>query len=207
MLLPSFHAARFAGVRVAVLTLLCGASACSPELDWRDVRPAQADGLVATFPCKPDAHQRDVRLPGLSRPVTLHMLSCQRADATWALSYATLADAREVTPALEGLLASLRQNLTAASGMAVAPKPLAGQDRGPSVVPRMTPHPAARQWSFQAQRPDGLGRPLDLDVQAWHFSHGLTVFQATAWRPAQAASAAGAEEALTPFARGFQFPG
>ena len=33
------------------------AAACTPTLDWREVRP-EASGLVALFPCKPDRHAR-----------------------------------------------------------------------------------------------------------------------------------------------------
>jgi hypothetical protein len=146
-------------VRFALIASMGLVTACAPELNWREVRPAQADGLVAMFPCKPDAHHRPVRLPGMAYDVDLHVVSCQQGDATWALSYATVSGAHDVTPALAGLLTALRDNLGVAGRLAQS------RDLGPTVVPHMTPQDAAHIWFFQAQRPDGLGRPMDLGIR------------------------------------------
>lgn len=191
---------------VWALTLSVLASACSPALNWREVRPAQADGLTALFPCKPDAHERVVPWPGLPAGATMHMLSCQTEAGTWALSYLTLPDVALLSPAMHELTMSMRRNLRAASQMAGSGAPLSEQDLGPISVPGMTPTPQAHGWRFQAQRPDGLGRPLDMDIRTWHFSHGMTVFQASVWRPADAVKAQTSEDVAQAFFNGLQFP-
>jgi len=183
---------------------LLSLAACAPELDWREVRPAEAGGLVALFPCKPDASQRRVSLPGVATPLDLHVLSCQKADATWALSFTTVPD---VAPALSGLLAALRANLEAATSQSTTAQAPSGRDIGPAAVPHMTPQAAARVWVFRAQRPDGLGRPMDMAVQAWHFSHGLSVFQATVWRSGGEGTVQTGDDQAASFGAGFHFPG
>lgn len=188
-------------------------SGCAPALNWRDVHPESAEGLVAHFPCKPDSHVRELAWPGIASPVTMRMLSCQTDEGTWAISYVTLPDAALVPPALQELTAMMRRNLGAASQM-VGPSADQGggrgvqeTDLGPIQVPHMTPMPQARGWRFKAQRPDGLGRPLNMDIQTWHFSHGLTVFQASVWRPAVAVKGQTSEDVAEAFFRGLQFPG
>lgn len=194
-----------------VLTCAWLASACSPALNWREVRPEAADGLVAQFPCKPDRHARELAWPGMTTPVTMRMLSCQTEEGTWAISYVTLPDAGMVPSALLAWRAMMRRNLGAASQMAdqgaSQGRGVLESDLGPIQVPHMTPMPQARGWRFQAQRPDGLGRPLDMDIRTWHFSHGMTVFQASVWRPAVVVKAQTSEDVAEPFFRSLQFPG
>jgi hypothetical protein len=189
------------------LTLAFFASACAPELNWWEIAPEAADGLKAMFPCKPERQQRTVRWPGISREVNMQVLSCQAMDATWALSYAPVQDVTELGSALRGLAEALRNNLVAASGQSAVSAPVSSRDLGLISVPHMTPHPDARGWQHQAERPDGLGRPLPMDIQAWHFSHGLTVFQATVWRARDGAGPQSGEDVANTFFRGFQFPG
>lgn len=192
---------------LATLAPLALLSGCAPELNWREVKPAGADGLQAWFPCKPEHQTRAVRWPGLDHEVPMQVWSCQAQGATWAISYAPVPQVTEVGPALRGLAATLRSNLQAAAGQGAEPTPVDSRDLGPVQVPRMTPHPDARAWQHTLARPDGLGRPLPMDVRAWHFSHGLTVFQATVWRPLDAAGGQSGEDVANPFFRGFQFPG
>lgn len=192
---------------VGVITFALLASACAPELNWREVRVAQADGLLALFPCKPESQERTLRWPGVSRDVRVRVLSCQAMEGTWALSYATLEDATEIGSALRGLASALRGNLLAASGSAPSAAAVNSQDLGMIRVPGMTPHSDARGWRHQAERADGLGRPLRMDVQAWHFSHGLTVFQGSVWRPQEQVNGQSGEDVANTFFRGFQFPG
>lgn len=193
--------------RVGVITLALFASACAPELNWREVKAVQADGLLALFPCKPEQHERTLRWPGVSRDVRLHVLSCQAMEGTWALSYATLDDVTEVGSALRGLAEALRANLAAASGAVPPAAGVISQDLGGVKVPGMTLDPDARAWRHQAERPDGLGRPLRMDVQAWHFSHGLTVFQGSVWRPQEQVNGQSGEDVANTFFHSFQFPG
>lgn len=191
---------------VCMLALSLLTSACSPGLNWREVHPEEADGLTALFPCKPDAHTRMVPWPGVPGGAKMHMLSCQTEAGTWALSYLTMPDAALLAPALYEFTAAMRRNLGAATEMAGKGAPVSEQDLGPIAVPGMTPMPQAHGWRFQARRPDGLGRPLDMDIRTWHFSHGMTVFQASLWRPVEAAKGQSSEDVAQAFFNGLNFP-
>ena len=209
-----------------------GLAACAPSLNWREVRPADADGLLATFPCKPQAAQRQIPLPGLPDVVTVHLLSCEAEGSRWALSHLSVADASLVPVALRALAAATRGNLETASREAArqtqsvqgvsgipglsgeaVPQPPAqpavrASELAPVVVPRMTPQPDTRVWRFEARRPgEGGGPSVPLTVTASHFSHGLTVFQASVWQPGEAANAHSGREGVTTFLQGFHFPG
>lgn len=190
-----------------LLAVAGGLGACTPAQDWREIRPPEAQGLVARFPCKPEVHQRQVPISGVSGRVAMQMLSCQTGEVTWALAYAVVPDVTQVGPALTGLAQGMRGNLAEASRQAGATGEVTTTDLGPVDVPHMTPQAQARAWRFQAPRSDGFGRPLDVQVTAWHFSHGLMVFQASMSRPTGGTAGPGAEEAAQTFLRGFQFPG
>lgn len=201
-----------------------GLTACAPALNWREVRPADADGLLATFPCKPQAAQRQIPLPGLPDVVTVHLLSCEAEGSRWALSHLSVSDASLVPVALRALAAATRGNLETASreaerqtqaarGTSAEAGPLAqpavrASELAPVAVPRMTPQPDTRAWRFEARRPgEGGGPSVPLTVTASHFSHGLTVFQASVWQPGEAANAHSGREGVTTFLQGFHFPG
>lgn len=62
---------------LAVATL-----ACSPVLDWREVR---LEGLQAMLPCKPDHGERGVQLGALD--VRLQMSGCEAGGALFAISH------------------------------------------------------------------------------------------------------------------------
>jgi hypothetical protein len=64
-------------------------AACSPALDWREVRVEP--GLAAMLPCKPDKGARIVPMAG--RQVQLDALSCDAGGATFALLSANIVDA------------------------------------------------------------------------------------------------------------------
>ena len=104
-------------MRLLRLSCLLGAvalSACAPALNWREVRPADAEGLLATFPCKPQVAQRQIPLAGLPDRVTVHLLSCEADGSRWALSHLSVSDASLVPVALRALAAATRGNLEAA---------------------------------------------------------------------------------------------
>lgn len=196
------------------LPLWLSLAACAPALNWRDVRPEQAEGLRATFPCKPDVAERQLRLPGLAEPVTVRLLSCQTDGRTWALSHLTVADADQVAVALRALAAATRGNLEAASAGGRAA--VQATELPPVTVPGMTPQPDSRAWRFDT-RPAGpkAGSPGEAGassappttVTAWHFSHGLTVFQASVWQREAGTTAHSGPQAIVTFAQGFHFPG
>lgn len=179
-------------------------AACAPALNWRSVQPAHAHGLSALFPCKPDRLERRVPWPGLPASVTMHMLTCEAQERTWVLSYLTLPDVSQVAPALRHWPALTRQNLELAAGSAQAVR---ANDLGAIQVPRMTPYGYASAWYFEAARADGLGRPMPFGVRAWHFAHGMTVFQASVSGAPGLLSPQSGEDPTQAFFLGFQFPG
>ena len=64
-----------------------GLGACSPALDWREVRPAETR-LLAMFPCKPEIAQRRVSMAGQDVELTMH--SCETSGVTLAVGHARL---------------------------------------------------------------------------------------------------------------------
>lgn len=144
-----------------LVPLLGGVVACSPTLDWREVRPAEAEVLLL-FPCKPHPAVRRVRLG--DRDVALTVTACRAGDATYALGHAMLPTPADATSALE----SLRQ---------AALTHLGGQSqRLPMLSMRgMTSGSAAQRWVLRAERPGG-GALIEHFVL---FSRGSRVYQLT----------------------------
>lgn len=64
-------------------------AACSPALNWREVRPGGAE-LKALLPCKPDQAQRRQHLAG--QDLDISMLGCETGGALFAVSVAELGD-------------------------------------------------------------------------------------------------------------------
>jgi hypothetical protein len=137
-------------------------AACSPALDWREVRP-EASGVVALFPCKPASHARSVTLAGA--PVRLTLVACNAAGATWAIAYTDVVDPARVGPALKELREAAASNLGAASEATMAWQ-LGGA----------TPHPQSGRFEMNGHLPDG--KPMREQLAL--FARGTTVVQATA---------------------------
>lgn len=135
--------------------------ACSPALDWREVRPP-GTRLQALFPCKPTAQERKVRLAG--QTVTLSLHACAAAGWTWGLAHADVVD-----PTLLGAALNELRSTAAANIGAPAAEPL------PAQVPGATPHPASARMHLVGRRPDGQALQMQMAV----FAHGTRVFQAT----------------------------
>jgi hypothetical protein len=146
---------------LSVAGLVWTLSACSPTLNWREVRPADS-GALALFPCKPDRFTRNVVLGGEKLQMVLN--SCAAGDATYALSHAELATAAHVNSALQAMQSAAASNL---GGSATVLSPL--------VVPGMTPHPVTQRWAVQGQRADGSAVQQQFTI----FTRGLRVYQAT----------------------------
>lgn len=188
-------------------------TACSPALNWRQIDLAEADGLRLRLPCKPDRVERPLRLPDLEGPVRVVMWSCEAAGATWVLSATRLDSITQVAPALRALSAATEGNLAWADRRARQQAPTMTSptwqraDAAAFEVPGMTPHPDARGWRIQGLKPEGDSAAAPLSVDAWHFSHGLVVFQAAVWRGNVPLPSENGEDAVDVFRRSLHFPG
>lgn len=152
--------------RSLIVLLACAGGlslwACSPALDWRDVRAA--DGVVrAQLPCKPSTHSRKLSLAG--QAVSLTLSACSAGGQTWALAWADVVDPARVGPALREL-----RDAAAANIRAPLTQPLAMQ------VPGATPHADNTRLRLDGQRADG--KPVREQIVL--FARGTVVVQATA---------------------------
>ena len=145
----------------AVLALAC-VLACTPVLDWRDVRPPGA-GLVALFPCKPVGHARRIVLA--DTPVEMTIYACSAGGATYAVGFADVGQAGQVERGLSALAEASARNI----GSTLA------ADTAPVSVPGMTPNPQAQRLSLTGRLGDG--RPVQEQVAV--FSQGTRLYQAT----------------------------
>lgn len=97
-------------MRFLYLAALLALTACSPELNWRDVR-AEPAALTALLPCKPDRGARVVPLAG--RDTTLNMLGCDAGGATFAVAFADTTDSAQASAALTQWRAATLANMRA----------------------------------------------------------------------------------------------
>ncbi|HEY4065930.1 MAG TPA: hypothetical protein VGM74_03465 [Burkholderiaceae bacterium] len=148
--------------RVATCALALSAAACSPALNWRTFVPEDS-GLSMTFPCRPDRQARAVMLAGAS--VHMEMLACSAAGATYAVSFADVADPARIATLLSEWRSAAVANVQGAAG------PLA-----PMQVAGMTPNDQAVRVSIEGKLPDGAG----VQERAAFFVHGLRVYSASA---------------------------
>lgn len=150
-------------MRLVILPIVAAFfAACSPALDWREVRPPGAAALLL-FPCKVHSETRPVRL-GIGT-VAMTLSACDAGDTTFALAHADVVDPSSVGAALDGLARAAAANVGAT----------VGGEGEPLQVDGMTPHPAARHWRFEGRRPDG--RLVQERVAV--FSRGTRVYQVT----------------------------
>ncbi|MET0334068.1 MAG: hypothetical protein ABW190_07330 [Rhizobacter sp.] len=150
---------RLVGGRPAACLLLLAVSACSPTLDWREVRPEESS-VVALFPCKPTTDARMVSLA--ETRVRMQLVACRAGDVTWALAHADVADAARVAPALKSLRDAAASNLKG-TAQAVGPMQLNG----------MTPNPQAERVRVQGRLPTGEAVVLE----GGFFVRGTRVYQ------------------------------
>jgi hypothetical protein len=148
--------------RLVAALAACSALACTPTLDWREVRPAGSRAQLM-FPCKPASHARQVTLAGAS--VEMSMYACSAGEATYAIAFADMVAPTHVTPALEELAHAARDHLL----------PTAPPSSAPIRVQGMTPNDRAARWQIVGRLPDGR----TLQEQAAFFAYGTRVYQAT----------------------------
>ena len=136
-------------------------AACSPALNWRDVRPDNT-ALSLLLPCKPDKAQRSVPLGG--QPTELAMLGCDAGDATFALAVASVLDASQMAAVQAGWHAATLANMKATGPTQTTPLK----------VPGASVQPPAVLVQASGQRADG--RPVF--SQTAYFAQGSQLFQA-----------------------------
>ena len=149
----------------AGLAALLALTACSPALNWREVRPDNTR-LSLLLPCKPDKAEKIVPLGG--QPTTLTLLGCDAAGATFAVAVADLGDPARAAPVL-----AQWQSLTLAH-MKAGPVGSGASQRLPLKLPGAAAQPAAVRVVAQGQRADGTA----VRGQAAYFAQGSQVFQA-----------------------------
>jgi hypothetical protein len=153
---------RGAAPRLAVLMAALLLAACSPALDWRESHPA-GSGAILLFPCRPDRHERSVRVDDTTLRLQLH--SCSAGGATFSLTVADGAEPAQVTPLLAALRRQALANLGAASSTERPLPPITGA----------TPNAQSALLRIVGQRPDGRR----VVAQAAFFVKGLRLYQAT----------------------------
>jgi hypothetical protein len=143
------------------ILMACALAACSPTLDWREVRPA-GSGALLMMPCKPSVQVRWLQLAG--KAVQMSLWTCDAGAQTWALAHADVADPTLVNTALNALRMAAMANLGS-----VDVERLALQ------IPGATPYAASQREAGRGRLPDG--RPVQ--TQNAFFARGTVVFQAT----------------------------
>ena len=164
--MPFFLASR--ALAPGLLVTLAGllSTACSPTLNWREVRLDA--GVSLLLPCKPDKAQKQVPLG--PEPTTLTMLGCEAGGATFAVAVAELTDTAQVSGVLSQWQAITLKNMKA--GPLSAPPAffkVAGADASPAPV-----------WlQAQGQQNDGSA----VQSRAAYFAKGARVVQVVMYAP------------------------
>jgi hypothetical protein len=152
-------------------------AACSPALNWREVR---LDRLAVWLPCKPDQGQRNVHLA--SQDVALDMIGCESSGALFAVSHTRLKDPTQVGAVLRAWRVAALENMraTEADERAFAgtnPAATAGKSAaGPLAT---TPGIEPVMVEAQGQKPNGDA----LQARLLWFSSGADVFHIAIYAP------------------------
>ncbi len=135
--------------------------ACTPALNWRELRPEGA-GVQVQLPCKPSTFARPLQLQGVA--LDWNLLACSAGEQTWALAWGDLKDPALVTSALLSLRAAAQRNLAAPAA-----------DTLPWAPPGATPNAEAARVQLQGRLPDGRPAAQELAV----FARGTAIYQAS----------------------------
>ena len=144
----------------ALLVSGCALAACSPTLNWREVRVGPA-GLTAMLPCKPDKGARTVPMAG--RQVSLEALGCDTGGATFAVLIADIGQ-----PARTGEVLAEWKTVTLAKLRSGSAREL------PFRPPGALDLPQSLRVLASGQRADGTR----VESDAAYFARGSRVFQA-----------------------------
>lgn len=103
--LPLFAAPPLAALLIAAMLLV---SACSPALNWREVRGSDAPFSVL-LPAKPATHARPIDLNGLK--VTMNMTAAEANGVSFAVGSVMLADPAQHAKALAAMQTAMVRNI------------------------------------------------------------------------------------------------
>ena len=101
---------RMLSYRLALCAIVALVAACTPSLNWRELRLAPTSA-VALLPCKPDHAERSVPLGGA--PTLLVVKGCEAGGATFALMTAQLPAGRAPDELLAGWQQATLANMRA----------------------------------------------------------------------------------------------
>lgn len=106
--MPSTQRFAFFAFFCAYLSLI---SACTPALNWREVRFESTDGstLKAVLPCKPDTATRKQQLGGIQ--VDLSMMGCVANETTFTLARMPLTNPLDAPKVLAAWQAAAAANV------------------------------------------------------------------------------------------------
>lgn len=149
---------RFLPLALAIFLL-----ACSPTLNWREVR-AEPTPLTLLLPCKPDRGARTVPFAG--RDTELTMLGCDAGNATFAVAHAEVADPSQAPQIVAQWKAATLVHLR---GKVSGEQPQTVAGASEAVPPVRT--------TATGQRANG--KPVQ--SQAMYFAQGRRVFQAVVY--------------------------
>jgi len=90
-------------LRLGIPLLLLAIVACTPTLNWREVRLA---ALTTFLPCKPDQAERTMRLGNAD--VVMEETGCETSDTVYAISHVAVYGARMSPETVDMLFSDLR---------------------------------------------------------------------------------------------------
>ena len=95
-------------IRLCTALLVLALAACSPALNWREVRGSDAP-YVVLLPAKPASFARPVDLGGIK--VEMNMTAAEVDDVNFAVATAKIADAAQRQAALAAMQAAMLRNI------------------------------------------------------------------------------------------------
>ncbi len=179
MLTPSCPRPRRLLSAAAALLLATTLSACSPALNWREVRGTDAPYTVL-LPAKPATFARQVNLGGLK--VEMSMTGAEVDDVSFAVASARIPDAGQRKAALAAMQTAMLRNIGSERH---AQRPVALKGGGAAIEVSADGHAGPNR------------RPVSLHAR--FAEHGDRVFQAVALGPREQLSEETAETFLASF--------
>ena len=170
---------RNSGLAALALAVSCG---CTPALNWREFVP-QGSGVRTSFPCRPDRQTRSLDVAAVR--VSMTLLACSAAGATFAVSYFDVGDPGALAATMAALQASAVGNL---GGQLLRESGVA--------IPGMTPNAHSKRVLIAGHGPRGDTLRQALVI----FTRGLRVYQAAV------VGAAPDDQAVDVFFAGLKFP-